>query len=104
MEFLYEESGDGILVSLRYQKQKISSLALSEGINEGTTKGISEGINSLLEHILSSPGKRVPQLAATLGLPAKTVERWVADLKRQGRIEYRGSKKAGGYYVVMGEE
>ena len=92
MEFLYEESGDGFLVSLRYQKQKISSSVVREGINEG--------INALLEYILNAPGKRIPQLAQGLGIPAKTIERWVADLKRQGRIEYRGSKKGGGYFLV----
>jgi DNA-binding MarR family transcriptional regulator len=63
-------------------------------------EGISEGINLLLEHIRSAPGRRIPQMADRLGIPAKTIERWIADLKRQGRIEYRGSKKAGGYYMV----
>ena len=100
MEFLYEESGDGFLVSLRYQKQKISSSVVREGINEGINGGINEGINALLEYILNAPGKRIPQLAQGLGIPAKTIERWVADLKRQGRIEYRGSKKGGGYFLV----
>lgn len=104
MEFRYKESGGGMLVSLTYQEQKISALVTSEGKTKGITKGITEGINSLRAYILSSPGKQVPQLAAALGLPAKTVEPWVADLKRQGCIEYRGSKKAGGYFGVTGEE
>ncbi len=97
MTFEYEESGDGFLVTLRYQKQKISSVSVPP---EGISEGISEGINQLLEHIRSAPGRRIPQLADRLGIPAKTIERWIADLKRQGRIEYRGSKKAGGYYMV----
>ncbi|MEA2039593.1 MAG: hypothetical protein U9N82_07140 [Thermodesulfobacteriota bacterium] len=101
MTFEYEESGDGFLVTLRYQKQKISSVSVStEGISEGITGGISEGINLLLEHIQSAPGRRIPQLADHLGIPAKTIERWIADLKRQGCVEYRGSKKSGGYYTV----
>jgi len=105
MTFEYEESGDGFLVTLRYQKQKISSVSVSpegitEGISEGITEGITEGINLLLEHIQSAQGRRIPQMADRLGIPAKTIERWIADLKRQGRIEYRGSKKAGGYYIV----
>jgi ATP-dependent DNA helicase RecG len=93
MTFEYEESGDGFLVTLRYLKQKISSVSVPP-------EGISEGINLLLEHIRSAPGRRIPQMADRLGIPAKTIERWIADLKRQGRIEYRGSKKAGGYYMV----
>ena len=97
MTFEYEESGDGFLVTLRYQKQKISLVSVPP---EGISEGISEGINLLLEHIRSAPGRRIPQMAGRLGIPAKTIERWIADLKRQGRIEYRGSKKAGGYYMV----
>jgi ATP-dependent DNA helicase RecG len=93
MEFAYEESGDGFLVSLGYRQQKISSASVSP-------EGISEGINLLLEHIRSAPGRRISQMADRLGIPAKTIERWIADLKRHGRIEYRGSKKAGGYYMV----
>jgi len=101
MELAYEESGDGFLVILRYQKQKISSVSVpTEGISEGISEGRSEGINLLLEHIRSAPGRRIPQMADRLGIPAKTIERWMADLKRQGSIEYRGSKKAGGYYMV----
>jgi hypothetical protein len=33
-------------------------------------------------------------------VPAKTVERWLAELKGKGRIEYRGSKKTGGYFAI----
>jgi len=75
MTFEYEESGDGFLVTLRYQKQKISSVSVPP-------EGISEGINLLLEHIWSAPGRRIPQMADSLGIPAKTIERWIADLKR----------------------
>ena len=96
MTFEYEESGDGFLVTLRYQKQKISSVSVPP-------EGISEGINMLLEHIREAPGKRIPQLSEYLGTPSKTIERWIADLRRQERIEYRGSKKAGGYYAVAGK-
>jgi ATP-dependent DNA helicase RecG len=97
MEFLYEESGDGFLVSLRYHQQKISLAVFDEGISEG----ISEGINTLLTHIRNAPGKRIPQLADSLGTPPKTIERWIAGLRRQGLIEYRGSKKSGGYFAVI---
>ena len=97
MEFTYEESGDGFLVALSYQKQKTSSLSVSP---KGITEGITEGINRLLEHIRNTPGKRIPQFVDSLGIPAKTIERWIADLKRQGRIEYRGSKKTGGYFYL----
>jgi ATP-dependent DNA helicase RecG len=106
MKFDYEESGDGFLVSLRYQEQKISSIPVSseginEGINEGISEGVNEGVNELLESIRNDPGRRVPQLSDSLGIPTKTIERWIANLKRQGSIEYRGSKRSGGYYAII---
>lgn len=97
MEFMYEESGDGFLVTLSYQQQKTSSSLVSP---KGITEGITEGINRLLEYIRNTPGKRIPQFVDSLRIPAKTIERWIADLKRQGRIEYRGSKKTGGYFSL----
>jgi len=93
MDSSYEESGDGFLVNLSYRQQKVVSTSVSR-------EGISEGINLLLEHIRNAPGRRIPQFSESLGIPAKTIERWIADLKRQGRIEYRGSKKVGGYCAV----
>jgi ATP-dependent DNA helicase RecG len=69
--------------------------AANEGIKPGN-EGMSEGLKSI---VLSHPGIRVPQLATHLRRSRQTIERYVADLKRQGIIEYRGSKKTGGYYV-----
>ena len=69
--------------------------AANEGIKPGN-EGMSEGLKSI---VLSHPGIRVPQLATHLRRSRQTIERYVADLKRQGIIEYRGSKKTGGYYL-----
>ncbi|MBM9612707.1 hypothetical protein JWJ90_00235 [Desulfobulbus rhabdoformis] len=96
MEFSYQESGDGFLVWLKYQQQKISSSNTREGI----TEGITEGVGLLLKEIRLTPGRRIPHLTQHLNRPQKTIERWIAELKRQGLIEYRGSKKTGGYYGV----
>jgi hypothetical protein len=35
-----------------------------------------------------------------MNIPVKTIERWIALLKRDKKIEYRGSKKNGGYYNI----
>ena len=100
MELDYEESGDGFLASLTYFQQKVSSVLAVEGISEG----INEGINFVMEHIRKFPGKRLPLIAVSLGMPPKTLERWLLDLKKQGYIEYRGSKKTGGYYLKETEK
>ena len=64
-----------------------------DGINDGIKAKISVAIK---EH----PGIKVPELALLVGRSKPTVERSVAQLKKEGRIEFRGSKKAGGYYLI----
>ncbi len=71
-----------------------------EGLQEGggISEGISEGIKSLLTYIENNPGKRINIIAQEMNKPAKTIERWIKKLREKGKIEFRGSKKAGGYY------
>lgn len=66
---------------------------------EKLRKGINEGINGLLDYIKQNPAKRVSHIQEQLKTPEKTIERWIKLLRDQGKIEYRGSKKTGGYYV-----
>ena len=68
-------------------------------VDTETNEGISEGINSLHDFIKRNPGKRVSQIEIELHVPAKTLERWIKQLKDTNKIEYQGSKKTGGYYV-----
>jgi len=68
-----------------------------EGVSEGMDEGISEGIKSLLVLVQEMPGLRAPQLSKALGVPAKTLERWLKLLKEKDLIEFRGSRRFGGY-------
>lgn len=70
------------------------------GINEGLSEGINEGLNLLLGYIQRRPGMRTNALAKRMGKPVKTLERWIARLKKDKKIEFRGSKKAGGYWSL----
>jgi ATP-dependent DNA helicase RecG len=91
---------DGFIVTLAYQQQKIASAPASpEGVTEGVTGGVTEGVTLLLENIRKAPGKRIPRHSGDLGVPEKTIERWIALLKRENRIEYRGSSRTGGYFA-----
>ena len=92
MNFQYEESGDGFLVTLSYLHQKTTSDSADEGINEG--------INELLEQIRKIPGQRVPHYAKVLKASSKTIERWISELRERGAIEHRGSNKTGGYWPL----
>ncbi len=69
------------------------------GINEGVNEGISEGIKSILDFIKGNPGINAVKLSEETNIPLKTLERWVRSLKKKQAIEFRGSRKTGGYFV-----
>ena len=69
-----------------------------ETINGGINGGINDGINGAIKKaIADNAGIDVARLVAVLGKSRRTIERAIARLKQQGVIEYRGSKKTGGY-------
>ncbi len=78
---------------------KIEIQTIEQNINEGIKEGINEGINSLYLHIKHNPNQRVSQIEKTLNVPSKTLERWIKQLKDEGKIVYQGSKKTGGYFA-----
>ena len=65
------------------------------------SEGVNEGVSELLEIIRQNPGKRVPDFVKLLGRPSKTIERWVKVLRDDGKIEFKGSPKLGGYWVIL---
>lgn len=69
----------------------------STSTDSDTDGGINGGIKNV---IAANAGIDVAQLVAILGKSRRTVERAVAQLKKERIIEYRGSKKTGGYYLV----
>lgn len=50
--------------------------------------------------ICAQPGLGNPELSRKLGVPVKTIERWLKSLKDKKLIEFKGADKTGGYYVV----
>jgi ATP-dependent DNA helicase RecG len=58
---------------------------------------INDAINDAIK---SRPGVKKVELVRVIGKSKPTIERAIALLKQQGRIEYRGSKKTGGYFSV----
>ena len=64
-------------------------------------EGLNEGIKDWLVKLVNRhPGVRLPYLKSVVGASTSTVERAIAALVKAGRIEHRGSKKTGGYYLV----
>ena len=71
-----------------------------EGVNED--EGINEGINELESLILTflekKPGAKGYEIAEYIPKGAATTERYLRSLKDKELIEYKGSRKTGGYY------
>ena len=77
------------------------------GVNEGggVNGGVNQGgeVNSkegLLEIITKTGGLNVTELAERIKLSIRTVERHIRSLKLEGKIEFRGAPKTGGYYKI----
>ena len=72
-------------------------------LDEGIIRPI-DGINApqrvVLACITAHPGYSVPQISASTGIPAKSIERHISALIDRNLIEHRGSKKTGGYYAL----
>ena len=71
-----------------------------EGVNED--EGINEGINELESLILTflekKPGAKGYEIVEYVQKGAATTERYLRSLKDKELIEYKGSRKTGGYY------
>lgn len=75
------------------------ALPFRDAMHDAINETINDAIN---ETIKSRPGIKKTELVALFGKSRPTIERAVAKLKKQGLIEYRGSKKTGGYYPLSG--
>jgi Fic family protein len=71
------------------------------GTVSGTVNGVVSGVvNGVVNHILEHPGCRANEIANVLSIPHRTVQRHLSLLKSDGKIEFRGAPKTGGYYCL----
>ena len=59
-----------------------------------------EKAEAVFAFVQSHPGTRSAEITAGTSISQSTVERCLAELRKQGRVEYEGSKKNGGYEAV----
>lgn len=57
-------------------------------------------LDTVLNYIEAHPGCRSTEIQTETSFSLSTVERCIAELKQQGRIQHSGSKKSGGYEAV----
>ena len=80
-----------------FKRKPQTTKAVSEGLNEG----LSEGLKTLWQAVKNHPGIKAKDLSIALhGRPIKTIERQIMNLVNSKRIERRGSRKTGGYYLL----
>jgi len=89
----------GVFIDFMLDEILLTLNRRSKTPNVGVGVGVSVGVK-ILEHIRSHPGCRANIIAAALSISSRTVERHIRQLKEQGKIEFRGAPKTGGYYHI----
>ena len=79
-------------------KRKIKSTRQQNLIPQ-PSGGLSGGIKEVYEFIKKNPGYNTNYISESVSTPLKTVEKWIKKLRQKELIEFKGSKKIGGYYV-----
>lgn len=66
----------------------------------GVSGGVSGGVTGdrVLVFIQGHPGLRAKGLSEALAMPQRTLERHLHRLRQEGKIEFRGAPRSGGYY------
>ena len=59
---------------------------------------------AILTLLDKNPGLRTTAISDKTGIPVKSIERYLSDLKQCGLIVYKGSSGSGGYYIVHDNE
>jgi Fic family protein len=74
------------------------------GVNMDSTTNIG-GVNSLESELLgaiqSMPGLNAPTLSTTINKSLRTIQRYLKKLTDEGKVEFRGAAKSGGYYMKV---
>lgn len=63
-------------------------------------EGLSEGLKELIDILMNIQGLNATEISNRMNKGLSTVERYLRKLKKNGIVEFRGSKKTGGYYLL----
>lgn len=75
----------------------LRALKQHKGDQIGAVNG---AVNQVLQFITEKPGCRTNAIAEALKLPLRTVQRHLEQLKKQGKVEFRGAPRNGGYFLI----
>jgi ATP-dependent DNA helicase RecG len=94
MEFLEQ---DVFITKVPLDNLCFETTMLNGGIDGGTN---ARNIEDLLLFSINNPGLNTMTTKTKLEIPQRTIERWIRELKKNGEIEFRGSNKTGGYFII----
>lgn len=94
---VFEEFSGGFRVVLFNEKLSVS--ARSSDIF-GIDGGVSGGVNDVESLIEINPGITTKTIKDKLKISQRTTERLLKQLRDQGKIEFRGAPKTGGYWKI----
>lgn len=87
---------DIFTVEVPLMKEKVTNGELTDELNEGQCK--------VFVLIKSNNGIQACEISKKINIPFNTADKHVRVLLKKKLIERRGSKKTGGYWVVMSPE
>lgn len=80
------------------KQEKIHCL-IRDAINDALNDALKEELGRVVNLILNRPGIDRPELIENMAKSKASVERYLKILKDNNLIEYKGSKRTGGYYI-----
>ncbi len=109
MDFKFEETSSGFMVTVDYQEQKINNNNDTVNSNYDTVNNNNDTVNSnydtvnsdvIINIIKNNEGISAVQIAKMINKSHISAKRYVSILKQKGLIEHRGSDKTGGYFII----
>ena len=91
---------EGITEGITEGINKLIDEGITEGVIEGITEGVKESMVQIVSVILTEQSVRASEIAEKLNKPYKTLERHISILKQLNAIDYKGSKRTGGYEIT----
>ena len=100
----FKDIADVFVTIFKRKVQEEKVINVSGQINEGLSEGLSEGLKLTLNAIVDHPNIKAKEISELTKRPIKTIERYVKQLISLGKIERKGSRKTGGYFVINNEK
>jgi len=98
----HQRRDDGVIEGITEGISK-GVMAKIEGVTEGVTEGVSADIKEKIKKILlllyKEEGLNTNDIETATGIPAKTLERYIKILNKEGVISFKGAGRTGGYYI-----